>query len=69
MSQTINVQDLDLPQLTDVKRQLDEVGEGVPFQLAFIERRVVVGTRTSDQVFRRSEASAISVQGMCRKCG
>jgi Prefoldin subunit len=74
-TQQVNVSDLELPQLVEVKRQLEEVRSGFPCSSSSpeissisIQFSASPGTLTSDQFFRPTEASAGQVPVVHRKC-
>lgn len=70
-SQQVNVADLELPQLVEVKKQLEEVGTVLQLQPRFIALNPISaspGTLALDEFFRPTEAGASQVQVMHRKC-
>jgi Prefoldin subunit len=72
-TQQVNVSDLELPQLVEVKRQLEEVRSfpcscsSLEFLSLLIRFSVSPGTLTSNQFFRPTEASAGQVPVVHRK--
>jgi len=58
--QQINVADLELPQLAEVKRQLEEVCTTSLLELSVIRKPdpTLLGAFASDQLFRPTQASA-----------
>ena len=68
-SQQIAVTDLDLPQLSDVRRQLEEV-RVLPASCLNCahHHRVLVGTKPPHKLVYTAEAGAGEVQGLRREC-
>ncbi|KAG9312676.1 Prefoldin-domain-containing protein [Chiua virens] len=67
--QQINVADLDIQQLSDVRRQLEEVDFFLPSSLDRISKRVFTqpGIKSLDQFLRPTQAGAIKIQVLPRK--
>lgn len=65
--QTVNIADLDISQLSELRKQLEDVCKSLQSsQNCLILRHS--GTYPSDQLFRATEASTGQVQGLSREC-